>query len=85
MCWRGSSSIFTRLMKLTTVSEMQSSARAKWSNPSVSFFAGNGDPTEKMMNVALSVALERTGRAVIKLKKAAAVADQNRTPAEKGQ
>jgi rsbT co-antagonist protein RsbR len=34
---------------------------------------------------ALSVALERTGRAVIKLKKAAAVADQNRTPAEKGQ
>ena len=34
---------------------------------------------------ALSVALERTGRAVTKLKKAAAVADQKKTPAEKGQ
>ena len=34
---------------------------------------------------ALAVALERTGRAVTRVKKAAAVADQNKTPAEKGQ
>jgi rsbT co-antagonist protein RsbR len=34
---------------------------------------------------ALSVALERTGRAVTKLKKAASIANQNNTPAEKGQ
>jgi len=34
---------------------------------------------------ALSVALERTGRAVTKLKKTAAVANQNKMPAEKGQ
>jgi rsbT co-antagonist protein RsbR len=34
---------------------------------------------------ALAVALERTGRAVTRIKKAAAVADQNMTPAEKGQ
>lgn len=34
---------------------------------------------------ALSVALERTGRAVTKVKKAAAVADENKTRAEKGQ
>jgi rsbT co-antagonist protein RsbR len=34
---------------------------------------------------ALAVALERTGRAVTRIKKAAAVADQNKTPAEKGQ
>ena len=34
---------------------------------------------------ALSVALERTGRGVTKLRRAAAVADQNKAPAEKGQ
>jgi rsbT co-antagonist protein RsbR len=34
---------------------------------------------------ALSVALERTGRAVTRLKKTAAVADRNTTPAAKGQ
>ena len=34
---------------------------------------------------ALAVALERTGRAVTRVKKAAAIADQNKTPVEKGQ
>jgi rsbT co-antagonist protein RsbR len=34
---------------------------------------------------ALAVALERTGRAVTRLKKVAPAADQGRTPAEKGQ
>jgi rsbT co-antagonist protein RsbR len=33
---------------------------------------------------ALAVALERTGRGVTKLKRTAAVSDQNKTPAEKG-
>ena len=37
---------------------MQSSFRARWNNPSVSSFAGGSDPTEKMMHVALSVALD---------------------------
>jgi len=34
---------------------------------------------------ALAVALDRTGRAVTKVKKAAVVADQSKTPSEKSQ
>jgi len=37
---------------------MRIPAHSTWSNPSVSTFAGGGDPVEKMMQVAGSVALE---------------------------
>src|SRR5664280_2595929 len=59
--WRGkqsNSSIFTRPPKLITVVLMQASFHAHWSNPSVSTFAGGGDPPERMMHVALTAALE---------------------------
>jgi len=46
------------MTKVIIVFRMLTTVRAHWSNPSVSFFAGDRDPMEKMMQVALSVALE---------------------------
>src|SRR5215469_7011853 len=37
---------------------MSKLSRAQWSNPSVSLFAGKGDPVEEMMRVASFVALD---------------------------